>query len=1066
MVRRELLMYWPRQDDVAACVKTDAEASSEAVSLAVHQPMRFERRIIGSEASTVSYCDEHELLESFLTTNLPDGRVIAPIVGSSGTGKSHVVRWLDAQIRSMQGSEKRVVFRIPKGTSLKGVLGILLQTLHGSAYERYRQELVRAQEELDPEEAAGLLCEMLAHTLGEIGTQARERLIVNPGDRSAQEREAFCRADMLPALLRNQLLRDQHFVHRLDGEDGVARRLVEQLTEERSAGLDDDRQHLFTGDDLVFPPTINRDSLGRAEAKALAQLDREERRMSAARILNTALDDAKQRLLRLDPTVSDLFNAIREQLLKEGKELVLLVEDFAVLSGIQKQLLQVIIKEAFRDGRQVLCTMRTALAYTTGYMDTATVLTRANVEFRIPDEPWTEDEMLGRIERLIGAYLNAARCGQTVLEQAYNSARTRRRGSDPWIPVFKAKIESDARATLDEFGLSQDRYEFFPFNQAAIRGLSREGCVQHGHLVYNPRFVIQNIINRVLAHRDLFEQGQFPHVGFGSEGRPLPARMVEEVKQRVPLRDLDRYIKFLAYWGGFPSSLKEITGVEPRVFAAFGFDKSLLLHQVGAPSPTVVSPKTVTAPKAETSISTSESERARRQSEQDPEEARWEKLLENWRRGVPLPQADANRLRKWIAEGLKGYVNWDWELYRPLIGLDGWSEYVYLPRAAGHQGRSAEESMVAVCKDDDLREETESAGIQSALMALIRFQCINKGSWEYVGADDDLPRYAAFLERIGMPARRFVKRRYFRAEWDSTPALVDGLLIGARALGIEAAANDKDHAALIQSVFETVPIGVPTRTPQPGEGEGTGWREFVETLGECRRNGQTSDHLSWQVHLLNLIGARQGQADRVHAINVLPLKPAIEQTLAAWEFRASIPNPAGVPSLSPFRATYMILKKLSTAIPKAQAQLFRWRTMMHASFGDITDKEALIQGIKESIVTAKAAGVTAGFDTRKLNQLLDEFRGARVKPALEDAGRLDSSAGRGLTLTILGRGHEEVARICEELERQLDHFLHSVEGELESERMKYGDDPLAEARDSMLAELREIRGVLKGMDTI
>ena len=30
--------------------------------------------------------------------------------------------------------------------------------------------------------------------------------------------------------------------------------------------------------------------------------------------------------------------------------------------------------------------MRTALAYTTGYMDTATVLTRANVEFRIPDE--------------------------------------------------------------------------------------------------------------------------------------------------------------------------------------------------------------------------------------------------------------------------------------------------------------------------------------------------------------------------------------------------------------------------------------------------------------------------------------------------------------------------------------------------------------------------------------------------------------------------------------------------------------------------------------------------------
>ena len=73
--------------------------------------------------------------------------------------------------------------------------------------------------------------------------------------------------------------------------------------------------------------------------------------------------------------MADLFDAVRAQLFHEGKELVLLVEDFVVLSGIQKQVLQVIIKEAFRDGRQVLCTMRTVLAYTTGYMDAATVLT-------------------------------------------------------------------------------------------------------------------------------------------------------------------------------------------------------------------------------------------------------------------------------------------------------------------------------------------------------------------------------------------------------------------------------------------------------------------------------------------------------------------------------------------------------------------------------------------------------------------------------------------------------------------------------------------------------------------
>src|SRR5436309_1985996 len=141
MSRNDLLRYWPSEEDVRACVKTDAEASSEAVSLAVHQPMRFERRVIGGDQ--LGDCDEHELLREFLSQNLPEGRVILPIVGSSGVGKSHVVRWLDAQIRRLPGAEKRVVIRIPKGTSLKGVLGILLKEVQGPAYDAHRRELTR-----------------------------------------------------------------------------------------------------------------------------------------------------------------------------------------------------------------------------------------------------------------------------------------------------------------------------------------------------------------------------------------------------------------------------------------------------------------------------------------------------------------------------------------------------------------------------------------------------------------------------------------------------------------------------------------------------------------------------------------------------------------------------------------------------------------------------------------------------------------------------------------------------------------------------------------------------------
>lgn len=202
--------------------------------------------------------------------------------------------------------------------SLKGIIGILLNDLPGPAYDRFRNELLRAQEELEPEEAAGLLYAMLAHTITEMAVESRARLLKNPADKNAQERDAFCRADMLPALLRNQLLRDQHFVRTRDGRPGVIKRLVEQLTEDRDASADDDRQHLFTAADLMFDEAFNRDALAEIEARALSQLEREDRRSAAARILNDALDDAKQRLLRLDPTVSELFDAVREELLEKS----------------------------------------------------------------------------------------------------------------------------------------------------------------------------------------------------------------------------------------------------------------------------------------------------------------------------------------------------------------------------------------------------------------------------------------------------------------------------------------------------------------------------------------------------------------------------------------------------------------------------------------------------------------------------------------------------------------------------------------------------------------------------
>ncbi|WP_437931106.1 protein DpdH [Sorangium sp. So ce291] len=1063
----ELLRFWPRRDDVISCVKTDAEASSKAVSLAVHQTMHFQRRVIGGQAGSGGECDERELLRAFLEEHLSDGLIIVPIVGSSGVGKSHVIRWLDVQVRSSARADRRVIIRIPKGISLRGVLGLLLDELRSPAYDRYRRELERAQQELDAIEAAGLLCEMLAHTIEEMGEKARLRLLENPTDVEAKTRVTYCARDMLPTLLRNQFLRERHFVRTAAGDDGVVTKLVEQLTVERAAGSDDDRKHSFAPEDLDFRALLDTDMLGRREQQALMRLDRDDRRYQATKILNFALDDAKQRLLRLDPTVSDLFDAVRRDLLREKKELVLLVEDFAAISGLQKQLLQVVIKEAVQEGRQQLCTMRTALAYTTGYMDTDTVLTRANVEYRILDEPGAEEHIFERIERLVGAYLNAARLGQRAIEQAYDGRQSGTGDPHEWIPRFSANVEPETRATVDAFGSSPDGYELFPLNREAIRQLAREGCVRDGRLVHNPRYVIQNVLNKVLAQRELFERGEFPPASFGAPTTRVSGSVTHEVEHRVGRDQFDRFLRFLAYWGGLPASVAHLARVDRRLVEAFNLDsKALRLERRPPPAPLVGGDRRSQGPPP-----TYPPPAPPPPSIESPEQrliAQWDVLLERWRSGSVLSQEYANDLRKWVFTAAVGAVEWNWVQFRPLkvAVSDRRHELIYLPRAGGGEGRTAEDAMAAVCTDQDLVSEASSARVKEAVMAIVRHHGVYKGSWDYDGAEGDLARYGALVAKLAPRVRAFLRERYFRISWDPAPTLVQGLLISARAIGVEGADKD-DPVFLLNAIFAPAPDAAEPGNSEPRDTSPTEWEELQAALARCRRpsGDDTRARTTWIHHLLDLVGARQGNGDLVHAVDVLRLRPLLDDALQHWTLAAPLPksDPTSVPEFPPFKSAYTEIRRLMGAISKEQRALAEWRRRATEWLGPDFDKDELVRTMKETIEAARAAGLAKDVDTKRLLQRVEAFRQAKVKAALDDTGRLDDAASRGVVLAILSRGYGPTTRLCEVLRTEFEAFERSAIADIADGETRYGDDPVAEAACAVRSELETAEQLLRGL---
>ena len=84
-----LLKFWPSEADCLACIKPEAENPSDAVFLAVHQEMRLLRKSFSSDSSVPEPKNQRQFLNDFLKDD-PSGRVIVPILGESGIGKSHL----------------------------------------------------------------------------------------------------------------------------------------------------------------------------------------------------------------------------------------------------------------------------------------------------------------------------------------------------------------------------------------------------------------------------------------------------------------------------------------------------------------------------------------------------------------------------------------------------------------------------------------------------------------------------------------------------------------------------------------------------------------------------------------------------------------------------------------------------------------------------------------------------------------------------------------------------------------------------------------------------------------
>ncbi|MFD3536055.1 protein DpdH [Streptomyces sp. NPDC058664] len=539
---------------VVSTLQTEAVVASPAVFLATHTPLQIHRAEIDGRRfnNTGQMASEKDVLNDFLGRKTATGTVLMPVVGESGSGKSHLVRWVR---ENLPPSDKRKVIYLEKSkTSLRHVIDALLDGVEDEGITQIRSDVRGSTGSFDASSLAlRLINELviaLAGTSSE-GLRGRQRQL------AGQKGLALILQD---PVLQDQMLEEGKFIPRF----------AKDMLSDR--GSDAERPPHFTVADLPLSVASSMDGVA-APTKLMLRLllSKPEMRDAAVELLNEYWEKSVQATSHLSGgRVLDAMKKVREIYAGQKKEIILLVEDFALIQGVQRDLLDAITETSQREGRTALAPMRTLMAITSGYFHDLpeTALTRIaastgghvyNLDLVLDGQDSTE-----AIASFAGRYLNAARVGREGLEAHAGKPEAPNQCDD--CPV--------RTACHDAFGKSAEGFGLYPFNRLALQRTVHAVAPSEQPHAFIPRTVLSRALIPVLTEGySSVQEGTFPDEKFRSRFKinrdaqdlPLASRVREQIAD-LDQADGARREKLLEFWG---DSRDELVNLPSGIATAF-----------------------------------------------------------------------------------------------------------------------------------------------------------------------------------------------------------------------------------------------------------------------------------------------------------------------------------------------------------------------------------------------------------------------------------------------------------------------------------------------------------------
>jgi len=537
-------------DNARAILRTEALSGEDEIFLATHTPVEsFD--VAGSHASDVQQPTEQGLLDALSRKGLQHAWCV--VQGEPGSGKSHVIRWLD--VNWPHADDERLLIQRANG-SLDGTLRQL---------QRKLPEFQHLFEGLKQQQAAGIKGRASQFLLNLGGSLAADHFATPPEDNewcrryepdmlilSARVRDNWAGPGRVLDIInggstRNsasavftlqdleQLVDLAQDVRESEKSATLTRRLASEFVHIREA-LEEGRTWEDIAKDTVVLP----------ESTALVNALNARRNHAVQSVLGVSSDGLKR-----------LFEELRAALQSQGRRLVLLLEDVTSWQGVDDHLIDVLTTDATTRPEKDLCPLISVVGVTPDYYEQDL---RGNYQQRITinvrlgkgDGRFEEIGTLKDSDKRAGftaRYLSAARTGEVELKAWREQLRTEPSLAPP-NPCIQCPRSERCHAAFGEV----EGIGLFPFTRTAVDTFFEALKSDAGGQTYRtPRGLLQGVLAPTLLNPNALADSAYPGPLVESSylrKMHLTGMLDSQLRERVPEdSQRDRLRRLFAYWG-------------------------------------------------------------------------------------------------------------------------------------------------------------------------------------------------------------------------------------------------------------------------------------------------------------------------------------------------------------------------------------------------------------------------------------------------------------------------------------------------------------------------------------